>query len=311
MLIGFFAICVLPVCCLNADTGQQFCNNVIKSDFEKVGKDIEKYIVSNKNLIRSSNTKFKPVVEWLKQYDCITDVIPPESIAEIFPARYAVFVNFKTAKGNRMMNLNLQEGKTKSGADLTKRDENNDMFFLSLTDSPDGARQFVSFSKAMIENTLKPGENKTMYPASSFFNNQQYLDFYKEEIEDMDTRKIFMQLDNTHNNKQWFAAIKQLKEKHAVYHLSASLAHSSYDVRIAAVVAIKELNNPVTVPFLIKVAKENAMDVQGSEESTLHKIYQKNMIEALNTLTHKKVVYKAGDETNTLKKGITIWDKAE
>ena len=305
ILIVFFSSFILLTGCLSASPKQSFCRDVEKEDFKSVVKQIKRYITSNKNAIKKSPSKYTPVTEWLKQQQCVKNVIPPEAIQEIYPARYTVYISFRTTTGIKVMALEIQQGNSKNRG-INAGDQT--LSVLSLTNAPDGLKQFESISKTTIDQTLRPVNNNSNTQTLHSFNDQQYLNFYIEESEDADNRRIFTELDQTHNNKQWLSAINKLRQKKATYHLLAATAHSFYDVKIAAVKALKELNDTSSIPYLITVAQENAFDAQGSEEATLHKIFQQNIIETLNHLTKKNTIYKAGDETSALKKGVLIWN---
>ena len=296
IVIKLFLVNIILLACTNKVlSAQHLCKAVATNDLKEIEHQIKHYIGQQKAM-NAAIVEFKPLTDWLAAHECVSDVIPPEAIRDILPATYSVYINFTTRSGERLMRLTLRQD--------TK------LSFLSLTDAPDAFGQFKNFSAEMIKAVFVSKDKRQ--PNRSFsFTDRQYLDFYKEELTNSQVRTLFMQLDSSHTGAQRLQAIHGLRKARALYHLLALQQHPSYDVKITAIDAIKEMKDMRATPLLLNAAIQNAFDVQGSEEAMLHKIYQQKIIEILDVLTQSQTPYAKGNETDALKKGVKVWSKKQ
>jgi len=296
VIILFLVNIILLACTNEVLSAQHLCEAVATNDMKKVEHQIKNYITGHQKAMNAAIMECKPLTDWLAAHACVRDVIPPEAIRDILPATYSVYINFITRSGERMMNLTLQQD--------TK------LSFLSLTDAPDAIGQFKTFSAEMIKAVFV-SKGKQQPNRSFSFTDRQYLDFYKEELTNSQVRVLFMQLDSSHTGARRLQPIHELRKAGALYHLLALQQHPSYDVKITAIDEIREMKDMRATPLLLNAATQNAFDVQGSEEATLHKIYQQKIIEILDALTQSQTPYMKGNETEALKKGVMVWSKKQ
>ncbi len=119
----------------------------------------------------------------------------------------------------------------------------------------------------------------------------------------------YPRLDYRRSNVTCFAAIDDLRSKRAVWCLATGLAHPNVDVRIRCAKALGEIGHPAAVRPLLAAARRNADLVPGSENATLHGIYQHSLADALNRLTRCKAPLRDGQDPQGLRKGIAAWER--
>jgi hypothetical protein len=79
------------------------------------------------------------------------------------------------------------------------------------------------------------------------------------------------------------------------------------DVGIRALRALAELDDLRVVPLLIDAANRVADYVRGSEEATIHGIFQHTIADCLNRLTDSAVALEHPQDPEALRRGIAVW----
>ena len=99
-----------------------------------------------------------------------------------------------------------------------------------------------------------------------------------------------------------------LEREHAVWCLQACLCHPHPDVQINALRALRRLQDPKAVPFLLIYAEYMAVFVPGSEGATIHGIVHEELAATLSALTG--IVAEIKEQApGTLLKAIREWRK--
>jgi hypothetical protein len=287
---------------------ENICMYANKKDTAAISACIKNFITKHKKEIEKSVPKFQPLVKWLKDQDCIKDITPPEGILESLPTYYSIYFKLITIDGSIPLCINVQEGEIKKTV-IFKQKANKDAFlFTSLSSCPQFETQLIDHSKIIIASATK--SNRSIeYPILPELSNEDLWRFYQEEVKMPEIKEVFMQLDSTHRNTDWFNAIRNMENKKAIFHLSATLSHHSDDVKIEAMKALYRVGNKDILDYLINVAKTYAVYKEGSESATIHVIYQRQIINTLNKITGVEVIYKQGDEVQALIRGQKLWKK--
>jgi hypothetical protein len=109
-------------------------------------------------------------------------------------------------------------------------------------------------------------------------------------------------------NVEWFEGVAELEKQRAVWCLLSALCHPSQDVQIHALRALERLKDKRAVPFLLLYAEYMAVEVDGSENATVHGILHGAVARTLSTLTGVEVALR-GQDAEGLKQGIKQWRK--
>ncbi|MBM4039992.1 MAG: hypothetical protein FJ290_15925, partial [Planctomycetes bacterium] len=121
--------------------------------------------------------------------------------------------------------------------------------------------------------------------------------------------QVYPRLDCRKRNTDWFSGIEGLRSMNASWCLATGLAHPHVDVRIKSAQALGQRGDPAVIGPLLEAARRNAELVGGSENATLHGIYQHALADALNHLTGSQVKLREGQDPEGLRKGIEAWEK--
>lgn len=111
-------------------------------------------------------------------------------------------------------------------------------------------------------------------------------------------------------NHEWFRSVEELEEAGAVWCLASGLCHPSDDVQIKCAEALTRLANPAPARWVLEVADAFAVPKPGSENATLHALFQHALADALNTLTGAKVKLRDGQDPEGLRAAIPKWKRA-
>lgn len=128
------------------------------------------------------------------------------------------------------------------------------------------------------------------------------------------TKEVLAKLAATAPRAEQLAAAGELERRKAYGCLLTGLGSPALDLRIRCVRglanAVDPSSNPVAVRMLINAAIPAAVYKSGSEDATLHGLYQHALAESLNKLTGSDVRLKPGQDPEGLKAGITVWQEA-
>jgi hypothetical protein len=123
-------------------------------------------------------------------------------------------------------------------------------------------------------------------------------------------KSAYEKLDAKKSNREWFEGIRELAEAKAVWCLATALCHPHDDVQIRSAQALARLGDPKPARFMLTVAKAFAVWESGSENATLHGIFQHELANALNKLTNTSVTLGDGQDPEGLNAGLAIWQQA-
>jgi hypothetical protein len=128
------------------------------------------------------------------------------------------------------------------------------------------------------------------------------------------TKELLAKLAATAPRAEQLAAAGELERRKAYGCLLTGLGSPSVDVKIRCARGLANVvdptSNPIPVRMLTNEAVSAAVFKSGSEDATLHALYQHALAESLNKLTHSDVRLKPGQDPEGLKAGIAMWQDA-
>jgi len=120
----------------------------------------------------------------------------------------------------------------------------------------------------------------------------------------------YVQLAATQDNRAWFPAIEALERAKASACLTTGLWHPHPDVKIRSAQALGRLRDLRSGQCLIQVARSFAVYESGSENATLHGLFQHALADALNRIAGTAVKLKKGQDPKGLQAGLQTWIEA-
>jgi hypothetical protein len=162
----------------------------------------------------------------------------------------------------------------------------------------------------LINGILGPSSAATTHP---LLLRVPYLAGFWTEMETRtpETRSALEKLDISRPSAEQLGGVAELERRKAVGCLLVGLSSANPDVRIRAARALALAAdaplNPAAVRLMLDHARQAAVFEAGSENATLHGVYQHALAESLNKLTHSSVRLKPGQDPEGLKAGIVVW----
>jgi hypothetical protein len=123
-------------------------------------------------------------------------------------------------------------------------------------------------------------------------------------------KDAYARLAANRDNRDWFPALDELEEAKAVACLATALWHPHIDVKIRSARALGRLRDTRSGEYLLQMARSFAVLVGGSEDATLHGIFQHALANALNRIAGTAVRLKEGQDAEGLLAGLPVWNEA-
>ncbi|MCB9232821.1 MAG: hypothetical protein H6581_14210 [Bacteroidia bacterium] len=280
-----------------------FCKAAEAGEWKQVERIVRRKLRALKTIKRAE--RGKKFNEWLLVKPCVTKIVPPMAILSSLPSWSSDYVGLRLNGQAQGIYLTFQIGRVYRLFWLSLGSTLNYYHLTSLTFGDDPEPLYASSDRMNTLSVLLDTAASRNYPPTYIPPDSVFRAAQKQKPDD------FWTLNCTYlKPEQWHTTIQNLTAQKQVISLCLATAHCSQEIRTEAVVALREINDPKAIPYLLNLAVHTANHpAELPEYIPQYEIFCRELIHTLDSLTGCKVG-QSNEQislTDRLLQGNAIW----